>query len=702
MPSRRNFLSAMPVLGAAAALTANATPSNAVPQAPALNSNESLELHQGWQFCFDPSAAFNPASVESASANWESVTIPHTWQTLGRSPDYVGIAWYRRELFAPAEWQSRFVQIEFEAVFHTAHVFLNGRPLGEHIGRGYTEFRCDLTPYLQVGQSNVLLVRVDNTYSNIMLPRMDSFDWTNDGGIFRPARLLVTPAVFIERLEIDADPRLDTKTAHVSLRAVIRNTLDREQSVRLSGLIQREGAPEERNLLPEKITRLAPTQSQVVSLDPVVIASPRLWHFDAPHLYEAAVTVDAGDMSHALSSTFGIRRFEARGTSFYLNGEPVFLMGVERMAGSHPEFGMAEPTPWIDANHRDMKELNCVFTRVHWPQDRRVLDFCDRNGILMQEEIPAWGPDTFKKIDSDLAAQLTANGLGQLRELIASHRNHPCIVSWGLCNEVDGKNPISRTFALALAQEARKLDPSRLLTYASHSLRDHPEDDMAGEFDFISSNEYFGSWYPGGPVELRAHIAGLRRAFPSKPLVISEYGWCECQARIPPGDENRARIVKDHTDAMRESGQIAGAIYFDYNDYRTIEGDHGTGALRQRVHGVVDLYSRRKPSFDMLRSQSSPIESLALKGFSDHIELQLFTGSRLPAYTLRGYTARWLFFGYDDLPMDGKIDPLPDLAPGSKVTLSASPAIGLSQFKRVVVDIFRPTGFSAATAELRT
>jgi beta-glucuronidase len=36
-----------------------------------------------------------------------------------------------------------------------------------------------------------------------------------------------------------------------------------------------------------------------------------------------------------------------------------------------------------------MKELNCVFTRVHWPQDRRVLDYCDRHGILIQMEVPA-------------------------------------------------------------------------------------------------------------------------------------------------------------------------------------------------------------------------------------------------------------------------------------------------------------------------
>jgi len=339
-----------------------------------------------------------------------------------------------------------------------------------------------------------------------------------------------------------------------------------------------------------------------------------------------------------------------------------------------------------------------VFTRVHWPQDKRVLEFCDRNGILMQEEVPAWGPMTFGKVDADLLAKLTTNGLEQLREMMARDRNHPCIVSWGLCNEVDGKNPYSRTFAHALAREARTADPSRLLTYASHSLREHPEEDMAGDFDFISANEYFGSWYPGGPPELRAHIEDLRRAFPNKPIVISEYGWCECQAKIPPGDQNRVTIVNDHTDVMRKSDMVAGAIYFDYNDYRTIVGDHGTGALRQRVHGVVDVYSTRKPSFDALRSQSSPIEQLVLSPAGDAWELKLVTRKRLPAYTLRGYAARWLFYGYDDLPMDGKIDRLPELSPGAAIALKASSSI--AGLKRIAVEILRPTGFAAARAEL--
>ena len=148
---------------------------------------------------------------------------------------------------------------------------------------------------------------------------------------------------------------------------------------------------------------------------------------------------------------------------------------------------------------------------------------------------------------------------------------------------------------------------------------------------------------------------------------------------------------------MRESGEVAGAIYFDYNDYRTIVGDHGRGALRQRVHGVVDVYSTRKPSFDALRVQASPVESLLLSRTADQYNLEIATRQSLPAYTLRGYVARWLFYGYDDLPMEGKIDRLPALAPGSKVMLKANSQ--MAGLKRVSVEILRPTGFPAARVE---
>ena len=134
-------------------------------------------------------------------------------------------------------------------------------------------------------------------------------------------------------------------------------------------------------------------------------------------------------------------------------------MGVERMAGSNPEFGMAEPADWIRHDHADMKHLNCIFTRVHWPQDKRVLDYCDRHGILMQTEVPTWGSATFQGMGPQPDADILENGLEQLREMIARDRNHPCLVDWGLCNEIGGQDPPAYQFCEAHAAGGQEVGP---------------------------------------------------------------------------------------------------------------------------------------------------------------------------------------------------------------------------------------------------
>ena len=94
-------------------------------------------------------------------------------------------------------------------------------------------------------------------------------------------------------------------------------------------------------------------------------------------------------------------------------------MGVERMGGSNPDFGMAEPESSIVHDHDELKHLNCILTRAHWPQDDRVLEYCDRHGILVQSEIPAWGWETFKGTATEPDPDILENGLEQMREMIA-------------------------------------------------------------------------------------------------------------------------------------------------------------------------------------------------------------------------------------------------------------------------------------------
>ena len=659
MMKRRSFL------GSAAVLA----PLNAAPaQAGAAGVQETLPLNGVWRFRIDGASEFR------------KVEVPHTWQVDAATVEHYGAASYQRDFDVPAAWRGKVVRIEFEAVFHSARVTVNGKPAGEHRRKGYTAFFLDLSALLIYGARNSIRVDVTNAFDEEMLPRGRSSDWAHDGGIYRPVWLHATPQTYVERVEIDAEPGAGSGPATVEARLVVANGAAATQaSWRIvedkGGWIAAEG----------KGLASGGVKTQ--------IETPLLWHFDHPHLYRLEVELDSG---HRYSETFGIKKFEVRDRAFFLNGEKVKLMGVERMAGSNPSYGMAEPKEWLDHDHADMRELNCVYTRVHWPQDKRTLDYCDRHGIMIQTEVPTWGPQTFAGMKQEPSAALMTNGLEQLREMIARDRNHPSICSWGVCNEIGGQNPPAYHFAKRMYDEAKKLNPKRLATYASHSLTKTPDNDVSREMDYVMWNQYYESWNAGTQADLARNIDDIGRAFPDKAIVVSEYGYCACTAERPEGDSRRMEILRDHSRILRERPFVAGLIFFCYNDYRTHVGDKGLGALKQRVHGVVDLYGRRKQSWAKLRDESSPVESLHVRMLKPgEFRISLKCRDSVPAHPLRRYTLEAVAYGGGDVPLDVRREPLKEMMPGEAAAIEMKFAAANILYVRV--EVLRPTGDSVRT-----
>ncbi len=666
---------------------------------------QEFSLAGEWLFRLDPDSsgeAHNWQQSDFSEAGWAAVDVPHTWQVIPGTEEYRGVAWYRRAFEALAELDSSAVRIEFEAIFHSATVWINGQLAGRHLRKGYTSFTLDITSLLRVGVQNVIVVKVDSSFDEAMLPRGRSSDWAHDGGIYRPARLLVTSPVFIDRLAVDATPHFtpgapdNADYASVEVSAAVHNTTAKSWQGQLGYRVLEndtgQSVLEKHEISP---LTLQPGERRNLTLSVGTVSEPRLWHFDHPHLYTLNVILShRGQVFHELNTTFGVRSIDVRNDGIYLNGEKVRLMGVERMAGSNPEFGMAEPAGWITHDHDDLKNLNCVLSRVHWQQDRRVLDYCDSHGILLQSEIPAWGYDTFGK-DAHPLPEIMQNGLEQLREMIERDRNHPSIISWGLCNEVDGQNPPAYEFAQRLYAEAKKLDPRRLCSYASNSLEKTPGKDVSALMDFIECNEYYESWTAGTPEDLRRSLQEIHRAFPEKPIIISEYGYCACVPERPEGDARRIEVLLDHTRVCRELDFVAGLIFFCYNDYRTHVGYKGTGATRQNPHGVVDLYGNRKPSYDTLRRESSPVECLRVTGQPSAFAITLRARKTVPAHRMTGYSLRGVLYGYGEIPLERHVVEVPTLSPGEQATI-------LMQFKekeplKIVFDVLRPTAFSAYT-----
>ena len=660
---------------------------------------ETVGLCGQWWFRTDPINVGEEerwyGSDDSVSA-WRKVRVPHTWQIDPVFVEYRGVAWYRRTFDTSSEWQNSAVRIEFEAVFHTATIWINGELAGEHARKGYTAFVLDITHLLRWGSSNTIAVRVDSAFNSNMLPRGRSSDWAHDGGIYRPVQLLITARAFVERVDVEAVPDLASGDGNLTITAYLRNTGSKPWMGRPSfriidgetGMTVVTGPNN-----PGFTIQSGATQGKKFA---ATLPKAKLWHFDHPNLYRLIFSIAGAQGTHQLTVTFGVRKLEATASGFYLNGEHARLMGVERMAGSNPEFGMAEPSHWITHDHDDLKNLNCVFTRVHWPQDKRVLDYCDRHGILVQSEIPAWGYDTFAGMGAEPDTDIVENGLEQLREMIARDRNHPSVVAWGLCNEVGGQNPPAYQFAKHMLEEAKRLDPNRLCSYASNSLIKTPERDAAGLMDFIETNEYFGTWYPGTLEGLAKHLDDLHAAFPGKPVVISEYGYCACTKDRPEGDEHRMEGLRSHDAVFRSKDFVAGAIFFCYNDYRSHVGYSGVGALKQNVHGVVDLWGALKASYDVLRRESSPVESLSAENHENAFHLQLKTRHDVPMYTLRGYKLRGVFYGEGDVPVERQEVELPEIVSGGEISVDLT----FSQSGvplRVTFDVLRPTGFSACS-----
>ncbi len=323
-----------------------------------------------WDFIFDPDNKGESQkwfASPNKAGDWQKVEVPHTWQIVPEHAEYFGKVWYKKEFFIPKEWTDKTIRVEFEAVYHSARIWLNGRPVGEHLRKDYTAFFLDLTKAIKLDEVNTLVVQVDNTFDKHMLPRGHSYDWAADGDITRPVTLHVTEPFFAKRVAIITDLNLVQKKAKVNIDAVLVNKDDHAVSLEVSYRIREEISAKPVLNIPAQQFKLKPGESKEVSLQEAVVNDPLLWHFDHPHLYVLELELwKDGKLVHAFNQTFGIRKIEIKNTGFYLNGERVWLMGVERMGGSNPKYGMAEPTEWIEHDHRDLKNLNCIFTRAHW------------------------------------------------------------------------------------------------------------------------------------------------------------------------------------------------------------------------------------------------------------------------------------------------------------------------------------------------
>ena len=598
-------------------------------------NRKTILLSGNWDFCVD-------SLSRGDSLNWvvngfpqnsiRKVSVPHAWNTEKGLEQYWGKCWYERKFDLSKDDIHKMIRLQFDAVYHDAIVYINGRKAGEHIGSGYNRFYIDITSYCKAG-INTVAVQVDNSPSRNNIPFMKSFDWANDGGIYRNVYLLITETQAIQNARVVALPEGNKGLVNIDICFVDSAKID-PLKLKISASITEENQKTRNRIYYSELKGNYRYGHFKATLN---FDSIHPWHFDSPSLYKLTLQLAMdGVVKDEFSTVFGFRSIAIENNRYILNGEPVRLMGLEWMPGSNLERGMAETSADFEKNLQRMKNVNCIFTRFHWQQDEYVFDWCDRNGILVQEEIPYWGWPTL------LNDTLYNLGRQHLNEMIDNHFNHPSIIAWGIGNEIQSHNPENKTALTKLYNLAKELDSSRLVNYVSNSLHWDSADegdlpsDAAADFDVMMFNEYFSTWYGKSLDVVSGELDRIHREYPHKPLTISEWGICEPVHK--GGDTRRAKEMVQQLSIYGSKEYIAGAIYFCLNDYRTHVGEDSTYSYPQRVHGVCDIHLNTKPSYDTLKKISSPILVKNVTRTNQNIVITLVGNTGIPSYTVRGYT----------------------------------------------------------------
>ena len=402
----------------------------------------------GWQF------THNGTTV--------NVDLPHDWDIFeapnsGKGATGTGGGWFEA---GKGEYQKKFrvesivlrdklVKLHFEGVYQKAEVYVNGQKAGQH-HYGYTPFTVDVTKFLyQDKRENEVVVKVDNS-------EQPNCRWYSGSGIYRHVWLETMPALHIaENGVFVTTPEVSANKAKVQVEVTVQNESNNDQQ----SIVEVEGQQQE--------VKLNAGESKTVTFT-YTIDNPKLWSPETPNLYEvhAKLSSQLSTLNAQLSTKFGIRSFSFDAEQgFVLNGQKVLING----ACVHHDDGVLGARAFDDAEIRkvrQMKEAGFNLIRTsHNPTTRAFLDACDSLGMLVIDE--AFDGWRTQKNPYDYSTVIDSCFRQDIHAMVLRDRNHPCVISWSIGNEVIERKDIRVVYtARQMKQAIHEYDTTRPVTEA--------------------------------------------------------------------------------------------------------------------------------------------------------------------------------------------------------------------------------------------
>jgi len=372
-----------------------------------------------------------PFAVESALSGVKKPVLPD--QRL----------WYRRSFARPALDSGERLLLHFGAVDWQCTLWVNGDKVGSHTG-GYDPFSYDITDKVKAGANELVLAVWDPTDEGYQprgkqVLKPQGIMYTAVTGIWQTVWVEVVPQNHIESLKIVPD--VDRGVVSVMVNSAEAGQV--EVKALDQGLV------------------VASEQGKAGQAIELTIPSARLWSPDSPHLYDLKVTLlERGRPVDAVDSYFGMRKIEVAPDAdgllrLKLNNEVLFQYGPLDQ-GWWPD-GLYTPAT-DEAMQYDIamtKKFGMNLARKHVKYEcARWYYWCDKLGLLVWQDMPAG--------DSPRNDESRANFRRELKAMIDTLHNYPCIVMWVPFNEGWGQYDTPE-----VVKWCQDYDPTRPINEAS-------------------------------------------------------------------------------------------------------------------------------------------------------------------------------------------------------------------------------------------
>jgi beta-galactosidase len=410
----------------------------------------------------------------------DSIPVPSNWQVValreGRNYDLplftnvkypfpkkepriladtnaVGI--YRRSFELPSNWNDRSIYLHLAGVQSACYVWVNGKEVGFHED-GMLPAEFDISQYLQAGE-NDLVVQVikwsDGSY-------LEDQDYWRLSGIYRDVFLYAKPKTELYDVSIQTPLSADFQKAQLLVEVTIK-AKDFSKSLGITNvLFDREG-----NKALEENATIQTGKNSFFSNIP--IDQPKLWSAEDPYLYTLVTTLKDGEqiLEH-VQNRVGFRQTSIEDGVFYLNGQPVKMVGVNRH-DFHPETGRVVDRESMLQDILLMKQFNFNAVRSsHYPNEKLFYQLCDEYGLYVMAEANIethgykWGLTGNTMMRKKWHDSYLERGLDMVYHL----RNHPSIIIWSMGNEAGNGKPFRKLYAAM-----RDVDSTRFVHYQDYT-----------------------------------------------------------------------------------------------------------------------------------------------------------------------------------------------------------------------------------------